>query len=169
LIFFMCIFVIVGAMAQHGVLTYAATAMTKAFGNNIVVATISLLFLVGLLSSIVPNIALVVAMVPLVKGYLVAIGLASASVLSPDYAGPFSVTVLPLFFAMMFGATLGGNATMVGASSNLIAVGISAQNGRRITFGEFARYGVPVMMLQLVVSALYIAVRFLLPGILHRG
>ena len=54
---------------------------------------------------------------------------------------------------------------MVGASSNMIAVGVSAQNGRRITFLEFARYGIPVVAVQLAVSALYLAARFLLPAI----
>jgi Na+/H+ antiporter NhaD/arsenite permease-like protein len=161
LIFFMCVFVMVGAMRDHGVMSYAAQAMTAMFGRNLAFASIALLFGVGALSSVVPNIPLVVAMVPLVKGYVVGIGLADASLLRAGFRGQLPAAVLPLFFAMMFGGTLGGNATMVGASSNLIAIGISAQNRRRITFGEFARYGLKVTALQLVVSAAYIALRFL--------
>lgn len=168
LIFFMCVFVMVGAMSDHGVISYAAQAMTALFGRNLALASIALLFAVGALSSVVPNIPLVVAMVPLVKRYVVGIGLADASVLSASYNGQFPTAVLPLFYALMFGATLGGNATIVGASSNLIAVGISAQNGRRIRFGEFARYGLKITAVQLVVSAAYIGLRFLLPAGIHR-
>jgi len=167
LIFFMCVFVMVGAMKDHGVMSYAAQAMTAMFGRNLAFASIALLFGVGVLSSVIPNIPLVVAMVPFVKGYVVGIGLADASLLSARFNGQLPAAVLPLFLAMMFGGTLGGNATMVGASSNLIAVGISAQNGRRIKFGEFARYGLKVTALQLVVSAAYIALRFLLPARIH--
>ncbi|MBV8361830.1 MAG: transporter [Deltaproteobacteria bacterium] len=167
LIFFSCVFVLVGAMNDHGVLAYAARAMTTVFGRNLALASIALLFLIGVLSAIVPNIPLVVAMVPLVKGYIVALGLTDASTMSASYTGQFPSAVLPLFYAMMFGATLGGNATLVGASSNLIAGGISAQNGRRITFGEFAGYGLKVTAVQLVVAAAYIAIRFLLPAAVH--
>ncbi len=167
LIFFMCVFVIIGVMTDHSVMSYAAQTMTAMFGRNLAFASIALLFVIGALSSLVPNIPLVVAMVPLVKGYAVGVGLADASLMSASYRGQFPVAALPLFAAVMYGGTLGGNATMVGASSNLIAVGISAQNGRRIRFGEFARYGLRVTALQLVVSAVYIALRFLLPARIH--
>jgi Na+/H+ antiporter NhaD/arsenite permease-like protein len=167
LIFFCCVFVLVDAMADHGVLAYAAQAMTHLFGENLALASISLLFIVGVLSAVVPNIPLVVAMVPLVKGYAVNVGLATPAMMSASYAGQFPAAVFPLFLAMMFGGTLGGNATMVGASSNLIAVGVSAQHGHRITFVEFAKCGIKVTIVQLVVSAAYIGVRFLLPAI-HR-
>jgi Na+/H+ antiporter NhaD/arsenite permease-like protein len=167
LIFFMCAFVMVGAMADHGVMSHPARAMTVLFGQNVARATIALVFLVGALSALVPNIPLVVGMVPVVKAYSVTIGLAPASFMSA-YSQALTGPALPLFLAMMFGATLGGNATMIGASSNMIAVGVSAQNGRRIKFPEFARYGIPVVAVQLAVSALYLAARFLLPGIWQR-
>jgi len=167
LIFFSCVFVMVGAMADHGILAYAALVMTNLFGRNLALASLSTLFAVGVVSTVVPNIPLVVAMVPLVKGYVVNIGLASAAMLSANYTGQFPAATIPLFLAMMFAATLGGNATMVGSSSNLIAVGISAQHGRRITFVEFAKYGIWVTMVQLVVSAAYISLRFLLPAAIH--
>jgi Na+/H+ antiporter NhaD/arsenite permease-like protein len=119
-----------------------------------------LLFFVGLVSSVVPNIPLVVAMVPLLKQYLVNVNLVGTEVLSPDYAGSFPPEVLPLFYAMMYGATLGGNGTLVGASSNIVAAGIAEQHGGKITFHTFLRYGLPVMFTQLVVSAMYMLVFF---------
>lgn len=62
---------------------------------------------------------------------------------------------------MMYGATLGGNGTLVGASSNIMAAGIAEQHGKRISFKAFLKYGIPVMLCQLVAVGLYVAVRFL--------
>jgi Na+/H+ antiporter NhaD/arsenite permease-like protein len=131
-------------------------------GKNIFLGSLALLFFVGLMSSVVPNIPLVVAMVPLLKQYVVNVGLAPTEVLNPDFAGQFPVAVLPLFYAMMYGANLGGNGTLIGASSNVVAAGISEQYGRRISFQTFLRYGLPVMVVQLVVAAVYVTIRFLI-------
>jgi Na+/H+ antiporter NhaD/arsenite permease-like protein len=57
---------------------------------------------------------------------------------------------------MMFGATLGGNATLVGASANIVAVGICAKEGDRVTFMRFVRYGLPITLVQLTIGALYV-------------
>ncbi|MBJ7900819.1 MAG: transporter [Cyanobacteria bacterium RI_101] len=156
LIFFMSTFVIIGALEKTGVTAYLAQLLAIVVGKNIALGAILLVFFVGLLSSVIPNIPLVVAMVPLLKQYVVNIGLASPEVLSPDFAGQFPPEVLPLFYAMMFGATVGGNGTLVGASSNIVAAGIAEQHGRPISFHRFLQYGLPVMALQLVVSAFFV-------------
>jgi Na+/H+ antiporter NhaD/arsenite permease-like protein len=57
---------------------------------------------------------------------------------------------------MMFGGTLGGNATSIGASANIVSVGIAARYGERITFARFLRYGLPITIAQLAVGALYV-------------
>jgi Na+/H+ antiporter NhaD/arsenite permease-like protein len=57
---------------------------------------------------------------------------------------------------MMFGATLGGNATLIGASANVVAAGFCASHGKPVSFGCFLRYGVPFTVAQLLVSALYV-------------
>lgn len=162
LIFFMSIFVLIGGLEKTGVINGLSGVLASILGRNIIVGSLVLLFFVGILSSVVPNIPLVVAMVPLLKQYLVSVGLAPTEVLAQDFQGQFPVEVLPLFYAMMFGATLGGNGTLVGASSNIVAAGISEQHGRRISFKTFLHYGIPVMFLQLATSSLYVLVRFLL-------
>jgi Na+/H+ antiporter NhaD/arsenite permease-like protein len=167
LIFFCCVFVMVGALADHDVLAYGALAMTNVFGRNLALASLSMLFALGAVSTVIPNIPRVVAMVPVVKGYAVNVGHAAPALMSANYKGPFPPAVIPLFLAMAFAATLGGNATMVGASSNLIAIGVSAQHGRRIKFIEWAKYGIWVTIVQLVVAAAYIGFRFLLPATHH--
>ncbi len=160
LIFFMCTFVLIGGLEKTGVISQLSTLMAALIGDNILLGAIVLVFFVGLLSSFVPNIPLVVAMVPLLKQYLVSIGMIGPEFLDPSFVGEFPPEVLPLFYAMMLGATLGGNGTLVGASSNIVAAGIAEQHGKRIPFAKFLKYGMPVMGLQLLVSAGYIFLRF---------
>ncbi len=161
LLFFMSTFVLIGGLEKTGVLDSISSLLAVILGKNIALGSLCLLVLVGLLSSIVPNIPLVVAMVPLLKQYLVNVGLAGAEILNPDFTGQLPPEVLPLFYAMMFGATLGGNGTLMGASSNIVAAGVAELHGSRISFSKFLKYGIPVMLVQLGVAALYIAVVFL--------
>ncbi len=161
LLFFMSIFVLIGALQKTGVVSSASTVLALLLGKNIALGAIALLFSVGLLSSVVPNIPLVVAMVPLLKGYLVNAGLASAEILNVHSTATIPPAVLPLFYAMMYGATLGGNGTLVGASANIVAAGIAEQHGQAISFRRFLDYGLPMMGLQLVGLALYMSIMFL--------
>ncbi len=161
LLFFMSTFVLIGGLEKTGVLDSISSLLAVILGKNIALGSIALLVLVGLLSSVVPNIPLVVAMVPLLKQYVVNVGLAGAEILSPGFEGQLPPEVLPLFYALMFGATLGGNGTLMGASSNIVAAGVAELHGSRISFSKFLKYGIPVMIAQLVVAALYIAVAFL--------
>jgi Na+/H+ antiporter NhaD/arsenite permease-like protein len=160
LLFFVCIFVLVGALQKTGVIGALGNAMGESFGSNVVLASLLLLGGIGILSSIIPNIPLVVAMVPLVKEYAVGAGLATPAAIEAGYQ-QMPGTALPLFFAMCLGAPLGGNATLLGASSNIVAGGICAQNGRPVTFMTFLRYGIPVTAVQLLVAAGYLWARFL--------
>lgn len=162
LIFFMSIFVLIGGLEKTGIISGLSGVLAVILGKNIVLGSLTLLLFVGLLSSVVPNIPLVVAMVPLIKQYVVSVGLAPEAVLASNFEGQFPPEVLPLFYAMMFGATLGGNGTLVGASSNIVAAGIAQQHGRRISFKTFLRYGIPVMVLQLITAAVYVLIRFLI-------
>lgn len=108
LIFFMSIFVLIGSLEKNRGSEPFIWNISISFGKNIFVGSILLVFVVGILSSVVPNIPLVVAMVPLLKEYLVNVNLVDSSILDPNYTGQLPPEVLPLFYAMMFGATLGG-------------------------------------------------------------
>lgn len=162
LLFFMSIFVLIGGLEKTGIIGNLSGLLAVILGQNILLGSLALLLFVGLISSVVPNIPLVVAMVPLLKQYVVNVGLVSAEVLTPDFNGQFPTEVLPLFYAMMYGATLGGNGTLVGASSNIVAAGIAEQHGKRIPFQTFLRYGIPVMLMQLLTAAIYMVGRFFL-------
>jgi Na+/H+ antiporter NhaD/arsenite permease-like protein len=161
IVFFMSIFVLIGGLEKTGVIQSLSGLLAVILGQNIALGALTLLFVTGLISSLVPNIPLVVAMVPLLKDYIVQVKLASPEILAADYSGQMPDVVLPLFYAMMYGATLGGNGTLVGASSNIVAAGVAQQNGRPIPFGRFLKYGLPTMGLQLLVMAMYLSARFL--------
>jgi len=161
LTFFMSIFVLIGGLQRTGVIESLSGLLAIVLQQNIALGAIILVFVVGILSSIIPNIPLVVAMVPLLKMYLVNVGLVSSEVLNANFSGELPSEVLPLFYAMMFGATLGGNGTLIGASSNIVAAGIAEQHGKRISFHTFLKYGLPIMGVQLVAAAIYIKLAFL--------
>jgi Na+/H+ antiporter NhaD/arsenite permease-like protein len=162
LLFFMCIFVSIGSLEKTGVIGNLSGLLAIVLGKNIALGSIVLLFIIGLFSSVVPNIPLVAAMLPLLKEYLVKVGLVGGEVLNNNFTGQFPAEVLPLFYAMMYGATLGGNGTLVGASSNIVAAGVAELHGKSISFHSFLRYGVPVTILQLVSAALYVTFAFLI-------
>lgn len=162
LLFLMSIFVLIGGLEKTGVIVGLSGVLALVLGKNIVLGALVLIFVTGIISSVIPNIPLVVAMVPLLKQYIVNVGLAPAEVLAPGFTGQFPPEVLPLFYAMMYGATLGGNGTILGASSNIVAAGIAELHGRKLSFKRFLHYGIPVMAMQLIVSAVYVTLRFLL-------
>jgi Na+/H+ antiporter NhaD/arsenite permease-like protein len=162
LIFFMSVFVLIGGLEKTGIIDQLSQVLAFVIGKNIFFGSLLLLFAMGIVSSVIPNIPLVVAMVPLLKKYVVEVGLAGSEILHLGYGGDVPSTVLPLFYAMMLGATLGGNATLVGASANIVGAGVAELHGRRISFKTFLRYGVPITALQLGVSALFLTVRFLI-------
>ena len=98
---------------------------------------------IGVLSSLLANVPVVAAALVMVKGYLVAAGVVPETALAAELHR-LAAGTLPVFIAMMFGATLGGNATLIGASANVVGVGTCATNGQRITLARFLRYGVPL-------------------------
>jgi Na+/H+ antiporter NhaD/arsenite permease-like protein len=154
---------LIGGLEKTGVIKAASTLLAVLLGKNLILGTILFIAAIGAISSVVPNIPLVVAMVPLLKEYVVATGMAPSTILAPDYAGNLPDQVLPLFYAMMYGATLGGNGTLVGASSNIVAAGIAEQHGHTISFHRFLRYSIPVAVIQVVVLGLFVLIRYTLP------
>jgi len=104
---------------------------------------------------VLANIPVVAASLVMTKGYLVAAEAVPELALGAGFTD-WPAATMPVFIAMMFGATLGGNATLIGASANIVSVGICAREGERVTFMGFMRYGLPITLVQLAVSALYV-------------
>jgi len=68
--------------------------------------------------------------------------------------------VRPLWWALALGADFGGNATIIGASANVVVAGMSERAGKKITFLQFMAYGIPVTVLTLAVATLYVLLRY---------
>ncbi len=163
LLFLICLFCLVEAFATTGILQGMSQNLYKWFGTNLVLISLIILFGVGLSSSLLANIPVVAIMLLMVKGYLVTAELVPETALAASFVD-WPTNLLPVFVAMMFAGTLGGNATLIGASANMVAAGICASHGKPISFVTFMRYGVPLTICQLLVSALYVLVLFYFVG-----
>jgi Na+/H+ antiporter NhaD/arsenite permease-like protein len=155
LIFLMCLFCLVQEFSKTGILQSFSQSLYAWFGTNLVLVALTMIAGVGLASSLLANIPVVAAMLLMVKGYLVTAQLVPDLALDPTFA-EWPVRVIPVFVAMMFSATLGGNATLIGASANVVSTGICASHGKPVSFVTFMRYGVPVTLCQLSIAALYV-------------
>ncbi|RBQ13992.1 hypothetical protein DP939_43235 [Spongiactinospora rosea] len=147
LTFFAGLFVMVGALVHTGVIGQISQAAADATQGRLGVATMGLLGASAGLSAIVDNIPYVATMSPIVAE-LVADGGGN---------GPAQV----LWWALAFGADLGGNATAVGAAANVVVLGIAARNGTPIGFWQFTRYGLVVTAVTIALCVPYLWLRYL--------
>ena len=70
------------------------------------------------------------------------------------------MNVTPIWWAISLGACLGGNGTLIGASANVVLSGISAKNGYPITFVQFLKIGIPIMLISVALASVYLLLRF---------
>ena len=161
LIFIACMFVLVEALVKAGFLQTVADDIFRRFGTNHLAVGLFLLLVVGLVSSVLANIPVVAASVLMVKSYFVISQVVPEEALGAGFTD-WPLTTLPIFVAMMFGGTLGGNATLIGASAHIVSGGICAAHGKPIRFMKFMRYGVPITLAQLTVAAIYVTAMYYL-------
>ncbi|MFC0402306.1 SLC13 family permease [Paraburkholderia rhizosphaerae] len=157
LLFLACIFCVVQAMVKTGLLQVMSASLYQLFGARLPLVALALIVGIGVLSSLLANVPVAAASIVMVKGYLVAAEFVPDIALSDRFSAWPAVT-LPVFIAMMFGATLGGNATLVGSAANIVTAGICSREGKPVTFARFLRYGLPVTIAQLAVSAVYVLI-----------
>ena len=155
LLFLVLLFTLVEAFNRTGLLQSLSGVLHAWLGTQLLAVALVLLLGVAAASTLLANIPVVAAMLLLVKGYLIIAGLVPELALDPTFTD-WPDETLPLFVAMMFAGTLGGNATLIGASANVVSAGICAAHGRPVTFVGFMRYGVPVVLVQLAAAALYV-------------
>jgi Na+/H+ antiporter NhaD/arsenite permease-like protein len=155
LLFLLCIFWLVEAVTKTGMIQMMSHNLNAWFGTDLLMVALVMLAGIAVASSLLANTPVVAASLLLIKGYLVAAELVPELALGPTFTDWPGAT-LPVFIAMMFGATLGGNSTLIGAAANVVSAGICANNGRPVTFMKFLRYGLPITVVQLSVSAVYV-------------
>jgi Na+/H+ antiporter NhaD/arsenite permease-like protein len=146
LAFFMGLFVMVGALIKTGVVAELAEAVAAATGGSLWVGSMLLLWASGLLSAIVDNIPYVATMAPV------------TATLVQDLGGGPEATVL--WWSLALGADLGGNATAIGASANVVILGLAQRSGQPISFLEFTKYGAVVAVVTMLVCVPYLWLRY---------
>ncbi len=147
LVFFGGLFVMVGALVHQGVIGALATTLTPLIGDNYLVAAQGILVGSAIVSGLVDNIPYVATMAPLVYDLV-----GPASGLPPQQQS--------LWWALALGADLGGNATAVGASANVVVTGIARRQGHPISFWGFTKYGLVVASVTVVLCMPYLWIRY---------
>ena len=146
LFFFGGLFVLVGALEEVGVINKLASLLVEMTGNNLLLTGIIMIWFSALASSVLDNIPFVATLIPLIKAIGVKTGM----------------DITPLWWAISLGACLGGNGTLIGASANVIVAGLAEKHGHRLTFGKYLKYGLPLMLLSIFLSTIYLIIFYLI-------
>ncbi|MDQ4034606.1 MAG: ArsB/NhaD family transporter [Chloroflexota bacterium] len=143
LFFFIGLFMLIAGVIEIGLIGAVADAIVSITGGALAGTSVLLLWLSAILSGIIDNIPYTATMIPVVEQ------LAEGQ---PNDA---------LWWALAIGADLGGNATIIGASANVILAGMAEREGHPITFGQFLRYGLPVTAGTMLIATGYVWIRYL--------
>ncbi|NHN55097.1 ArsB/NhaD family transporter [Calidifontibacter sp. DB0510] len=145
LVFFAGLFVMVGGLVHVGVIGDMGKWLTSAIGSHWLAGASAMLWVSGLLSGIVDNIPYVATMAPLVVDLT---------------KGADPTQAHAMWWSLTLGADLGGNATAVGASANVVVLGIAARNGHPISFWRFTKYGLIVAPITIAIAWGYVWLRY---------
>ena len=144
LIFFGSLFIVVGALEKTGWMNSAAQFILTFVSGNAAIGVSVALWFISFTSAFINNIPFAAAFIPVLKN------LESGS----------SLDVYPFWWALAAGTGLGGNGTIIGASSNVIAIGLAKAKGVKITFAEFAKTGLVIVALTTLVANVIILLKF---------
>jgi len=143
LLFFCGLFIIVGGVEVSGALELLAHNILELTGGDLGTTLFTIVMTSAFASAFVDNIPFTATMIPIIENI-------SAD---PSFAKTLAdYTYNPLWYALAFGADLGGNGTLIGASANLVAIAICEKFGYRIFFREFLIKGMPIMIITTMVA-----------------
>lgn len=144
--FFVGLFVLVSGLVETGVIAQLAASAIKWTGGDPLATSMLILWLSAIASAFLDNIPFVATMIPMIQEM-----------------GQMGVQNLePLWWSLALGACLGGNGTLIGASANLIVAGLAGKEGHPIRFTAYLKLGFPLMLLSIVLSSIYIYLRYLM-------
>lgn len=144
--FFVGLFVLVSGLIETGVIAQLAAKAMDLTGGDLFAASMLILWLSAIASAFLDNIPFVATMIPMIQEM-----------------GNMGVSDLePLWWSLALGACLGGNGSLIGASANLIVAGMSGKEGHPIRFVQFLKYGFPLMLLSVIISSVYVYLRYLI-------
>lgn len=145
--FFIGLFIVVHGMVEVGLISTLANHMLDLTGDGVPTAAYLILWVSAVASALVDNIPFVATMIPLINDMGPALGGEEA--------------IMPLWWALSIGACLGGNGSIIGASANVIVAGFAARSGYPIGFFRFMKLAFPLMLMSIVISTVYMYLRFL--------
>jgi Na+/H+ antiporter NhaD/arsenite permease-like protein len=145
LLFFVGLFIMVEGLVAVGAIDMAANWLLEATGGDLKVTAMAILWISAIASGIIDNIPYTATMVPLIQNL-----------------GERGMDTWPLWWALAMGADFGGNATLVGASANVVVASFAARSGHHISFMKFLGYGLIVTFVTLLFSTVYLWVRYLM-------
>ena len=143
ILFFVGLFVVVGGLSQSGVIHNMAMFLIDITNGNMTLTVLLILWISAIVSSFLDNIPFVATLIPLI--------------LTMQTQG---IDVAPLWWATSLGACLGGNGTLIGASANVVLANIGEKHGYEISFKKYFSIGFPIMILTIIISTVYLLVRF---------
>jgi len=142
LLFFAGLFILVGVLEEKNVLEWIAHNVFMRVGDNPYVIVLMVLWVSGIVSGFLDNIPFTITMIPIVKLML--------------ESNPIPNDIL--WWALSLGACLGGNLTMIGASANIVSVGIAKRHNVDISFLEFMKLSAVVSIITLVIASIFLTV-----------
>jgi len=144
--FFIGLFVLVGGLMETGVIERLAQGAVHLTKGNVTNTSLLILWMSAIASAFVDNIPFVATMIPMIQSF-----------------GEMGMTQLePLWWSLALGACLGGNGTLIGASANVIVAGLASREGHEISFFSFLKIAFPLMILSILISTVYIYLRYLI-------
>jgi Na+/H+ antiporter NhaD/arsenite permease-like protein len=145
LMFFIALFMVIGAIQEVGLISLIASGIKQIVGQNLTFALLVVIWAGALLSGVIANIPFTAAMLP-VMGYLTrTIPGASSKV---------------LFYGLSVGSAMGGNSTLIGASANMVTAGITERAGYPISYVDFLKAGLPATMITVATATIWLLIRF---------
>jgi Na+/H+ antiporter NhaD/arsenite permease-like protein len=149
LVFFIALFIVVGAIREVGLISFIADLIGRLVGGNLILAILAVTWLGALLSTVIANIPFTAAMLPVV-GYLTATVPGAGSKV--------------LFYCLSVGSAMGGNGSLIGASANMVTAGIADRAGYPISYVYFFKKGMPALLITVGLATLWLFLRFLVLG-----
>ena len=141
--FFTALFIMVGGLEHAGVFEILVGLIENAVGLPPVLLGVLTIWLVAIISALVDNIPITIALIPIIQGL-----------------GAHGMDVAPLWWALVFGAGFGGNGTIIGSSANVIVATLSEKTRSPITSAQWSRHGLPVMLVTCLIASLIFALAY---------
>ena len=145
LLFFLGLFVVVGGLEETGILVLIADLISKLSGGNVYVMIAIIIWLSAVASAFIDNIPFAATMIPVIQSLTASTGVALPT----------------LAWALAMGTDIGGSATPIGASANVVGTSVAAKSGHPVGWGKYCKTAAPITIIVMIISTIFIFVRYL--------